>query len=310
MDRSIITVTLNPSIDVTLWTDGLDIDNVNRVVRENREAGGKGINVSRVAKSFGAPTICISVAGRENCREFSDLLDSERLEYRLIEIEDAIRENLTIRHGGYTLKINRKGPAAPPTVIDELCSLIQSCIRPGDIAVFAGSIPENIPVEDYIKLILQVKDLGALIAIDSDFLGLEHYARLSPWLIKPNIHELRRIVEPGGESVDDIANAAYELCKNGVENVLVSLGANGLIYLSERTAIRASVPKVEVKSTVGAGDSALAGFAVAFLDNKDIMECVRLAAACGTACVMREGTGLASPELAQKIISKVKAGRI
>ena len=125
---------LNPSIDVTLWTDGLDIDNVNRVVRENREAGGKGINVSRVAKSFGAPTICISVAGRENCREFSDLLDSERLEYRLIEIEDAIRENLTIRHGGYTLKINRKGPAAPPTVIDELYPY-PKLYQTGDIAV-------------------------------------------------------------------------------------------------------------------------------------------------------------------------------
>jgi 1-phosphofructokinase len=310
MNRNIITITLNPSIDVTLWTDGLNIDEVNRVVKETREAGGKGINVSRVIKSFGIPTLCMSIIGRENHDEFSDFLKNEQLMYKHIKVDGAVRENLTIRCNGYTLKINRKGPPVSSTVTGELFSLIESCIKPGDIAVFAGSIPENILVEDYIELILAVKQLGALIAVDNDIFSFEQYSRISPWLIKPNIHELRHIVELDGESVDDIANAASKLSANGVENVLVSLGGNGIIYVSKHHALRASVPKVEVKSSVGAGDSALAGFTVSFINNQNIKDCVGLAAACGTASVMQEGTGLATRETAFEILNLVEVKEI
>ncbi|HPU58101.1 MAG TPA: 1-phosphofructokinase family hexose kinase [Candidatus Avimonas sp.] len=307
MNRKIVSITLNPSIDVTLWTDRLSIDDVNRVVRENREAGGKGINVSHVAKAFGAETICIGLLGRDNSREFLGLLQDEGLACRHIEIDGAVRENLTVRYKDYTLKINRKGPAAPEDVLDRLYSLIESCINPGDIAVFAGSIPENIPVEGYMDLILRIKGLGALIAIDSDIFSFEQYGRLSPWLIKPNIHELRNILKLSGEAVNDIKDAAGRLCENGVENVLVSLGGNGLVYCSKEVSIRVSVPKVDVKSTVGAGDSVLAGFAAAYVKGGDNMECVRLAAACGTASVLRDGTGLAEPVVVHEIMEQVKA---
>ena len=125
-------------------------------------------------------------------------------------------------------------------------------------------------------------------------------------MIKPNIHELREIVEIKGSSIDDIADAARVLHNNGVENVLVSLGGNGLLYISGDKTIRAVVPQVEVKSTVGAGDSALAGFIIGYVKDNPIEDCVRLAAACGTACAMRDGTLLATKKLANQLLDQIQ----
>lgn len=302
MIRRIISVTMNPSIDVTLYTDGLKPDETNRVLDERREAGGKGINVSRVAHSFGLQTLCLSIVGRDNSREFSGYLEQESLPCENIPVNGAVRENLTLRYNGNTLKLNRKGPSVSAVKIGALIALIERRVRPGDIVVFAGSLPENISTGDYVELILAVKKKGVLIAIDNDIFTLEQYVRISPWLIKPNIHELRHIVKTEGDDPAKEAHAAAKiLCGSGVENVLVSLGKFGMVYVAKGIALRAVVPEVEVKSTVGAGDSSLAGFIIGFIKECAVEECVRLAAACGTACVMREGTSLATRETADAV---------
>lgn len=306
MHRNILSVTLNPSIDVTLWTDGLHPDKANRVLDEMREVGGKGINVSRVVHSFGQETLCLAVAGEDNCREFAGYLEAESLRYEFIKIQGAVRENLTIRCDGETIKLNRKGPALSEMMIGALMALIHTRMRPGDIVVFAGSLPENVSVQDYVELILAVKNAGVLVAVDSDVLSLEDYRRISPWLIKPNIHELRHIVDIKGTGIDDVAAAARVLRDGGVENVVVSLGGNGILCVSGERTVRAQVPQVEVKSTVGAGDSALAGFIVGFVKDYDLAECVRWAAACGTACAMRDGTLLATKETAAALLERIR----
>ena len=305
VNRSIITITLNPSIDVTLWTDGISFDKANRVLSETREVGGKGINVSRVSHSFGLQTRCLTLTGKENCREFSGYLESEKLRYEPILIEGAVRENLTLRYDGNTAKVNRKGPSVSVMMIEALMSLIKSRVHPGDVVVFAGSLPQNISVNQYVELITAVKHIGVLVAVDNDMLSLDDYRRISPWLIKPNIHELKNIINFSGNSIDEIADAALVLCKNGVENVLVSLGADGILFLSKGRAIRAAVPAVEVKSTVGAGDSVLAGFIIGFMKESSVEECVRLAAACGTASAMQEGTKLATRETVQVLLEQI-----
>ncbi len=168
-------------------------------------------------------------------------------------------------------------------------------MRPGDIVVFAGSLPENVSVQDYVELILAVKNTGGVGGGGQRFCcRWRTTAGFLPWLIKPNIHELRHIVKVMGTTIDDVADAARVLRDSGVENVVVSLGGNGLVCVSGDRMIRAAVPQVEVKSTVGAGDSALAGFIVGFVKEYELPECVRLAAACGTACAMRDGTLLAT----------------
>lgn len=310
MHRNVISITLNPSIDVTLWTDSLHPDKANRVLDETREVGGKGINVSRVVHSFGQETVCLTVAGEDNCREFSGYLERESLRYEFIKVEGAVRENLTLRSEEQTIKVNRKGPALSAMMISALMALIRNWVRPGDVVVFAGSLPENVSVEDYVELILAVKKVGVLIAVDSDLLSLEDYRRIAPWLIKPNIHELRHIVESVGDSVDDIARAARTVSDAGVENVLVSLGGSGMVFVSAAATYRAVVPKVEVKSTVGAGDSSLAGFIVSFVKGNAIEDCLRMSAACGTACAMQDSTSLATRETASGLLDRITVTKL
>lgn len=311
MHRGIITVTMNPSIDVTLWLDGLNTDEANHVLDESREVGGKGINVSRVVRSFGLDNLCLAVAGRDNVGEFSRFLEEDALRYELLQVDGVVRENLTLRCDGQTLKLNRKGLSMSTMLVGALMALIQSRMKPGDIVVFGGSLPENITVQDYVELIMAVKNAGALVAVDSDLLTLEHYRRISPWLIKPNIHELRHIVEVRGNAVSDVVQAAMTLSEAGVENALVSLGGDGLICIGRmgdgsREVIRAVVPKVEVKSTVGAGDSTLAGFIVGYVRGLSRLECSRLAAACGTASAMLEGTAVADRDTASALLDRIE----
>lgn len=311
MHRGIISVTLSPSIDVTLWLDGLRTDEANRVLDETRGVGGKGINVSRVVQSFGLDNLCLAVAGRDNYSEFCHYLEEDGLRYELLQVDGVVRENLTLRFGEETLKVNRKGLSLSTMFIGALMALIQSRMHPGDIVVFGGSLPENITVQDYAELILAVKKAGALVAVDTDLFSLEHYRRISPWLIKPNIHELRHIVAMPGETAADAVEAAKRLVEAGVKNALVSLGGDGLVCVDAQGGIvRAQVPQVEVKSTVGAGDSALAGFIVGYVRGAEREECCRLAAACGTASAMKDGSAVADKETAHALLDQIRVERI
>lgn len=310
MHCNIISVTLNPSIDVTLWLDDMDFDATNRVLEEKREVGGKGINVSRVVRSFGLPNLCLTVAGEDNSNEFAGYLEQESIHYELLKIRGAVRENLTLRHEENTIKVNRKGPFLSVMMIGALMALIQNRLNPGDIVMFGGSLPENVSVSDYVELMLAVKQAGARIVVDSDLLTLQDYRRVSPWLIKPNIHELRRIVPVRDSSPEAVVEAAQQLRDAGVENVLVSLGADGLICVNSECVVRAEVPPVEVKSSVGAGDSALAGYMIGVVKEYGVEECVRLAAACGTACAMQDGTTLATREATFGLLDQIRVERL
>ncbi len=310
MRCNIISVTMNPSIDVTLWTNGMDFDATNRVLEEAREAGGKGINVSRVVQTFGLPNLCLSVVGEDNSDEFAGYLEKESIHYELLKVQGAVRENLTLRCGENTIKVNRKGPFLSAMMISALMALIQSRMREGDIVTFGGSLPENVAVSDYVELMMAVKQAGGRVVVDSDLLTLEDYRRLSPWLIKPNIHELRRILPVEDSSDEAVIRAARELQRAGVENVLVSRGEKGLICVNDRCAVKATAPLVEAKSTVGAGDSALAGFLIGVVKEYGVEECVRLASACGSACVTQDGTTLATRDLAFHLLEQVEVERI
>ena len=310
MRCNIISVTLNPSIDVTLWIDDMHFDATNRVLEETREAGGKGINVSRVVQTFGMPNLCLTVVGEDNSDEFAGYLEEESIHYELLKVQGAVRENLTLRNGDRTMKINRKGPFLSVMMIGALMALIQSRMNEGDIVMFGGSLPENVEVSDYVELMMAVKQAGGRVVVDSDLLTLEDYRRVSPWLIKPNIHELRRILPVEDDSDEAVLRAASTLHKAGVENVLVSRGADGILCVNSQCAVKAKSPKIEAKSTVGAGDSALAGFLIGTVKEYGVEECVRLASACGSACVMQDGTALATRDAAFSLLEEITAERL
>lgn len=302
----VYTVTLNPSIDVTLWTDDLDRDAVNHVIDEQREAGGKGINVSRVLRSFGVDNLCVALAGEENFDEFTSFLQRAQLRFELMKVGGAVRENLTIRFSDQTVKVNRRGQPLSLLFVGALMTYLETHIHTGDIVVFAGSLPDSMRVQDYIELMLSAKHAGARVVVDSDCLKVADYERIRPWLIKPNIHELQHIV---GETLADRAavdDAVKTLQAAGVENVLLTLGGDGMVLYNGDAVIRAVSPRIEVKSTVGAGDSSLAGFIVGNEKGYSLADCVRLACACGTACAMQDGTAVATAKTAEPLYTQIE----
>lgn len=294
MSRQIVTVTLSPSIDITLHVDGVDLDKTNRVLAERRDCGGKGINVSRMANLFGVNTTCLAVAGEENRLEFAEFLKKDGIRFDLLPIPGAIRENLTLRFGNQTIKLNREGPTLSRMMTAALMAMIRRWVRADDIVVFAGSLPADFALQDFSEIVLATKQAGAHVALDCCAVTPDMLRHIRPWLIKPNFHELCLLYPKAEQGFDGIVSAGKKLREDGVENVLITLGGDGMLLFYEDGILRANAPTVEVASTVGAGDSSLAGFALGFVEQKSPSECLRLAAACGTATVMQEGTKLAS----------------
>lgn len=305
MGTRILTIALNPSIDVTLWTDGLLPDATNRVTAERREAGGKAINVARVLNTFGQNVVCLAVVGEDNAREFSEYLKSDGLCFELLNIPGMIRENLTLRVGDETVKLNRRGPALSRMMIGALMQMIKTRLQAEDIAVFSGSLPENVDAQDFAELVLATKQTGARVVLDCDALRPEHIQLIRPWLIKPNIHELRTMLSRPCDTEESILQAAHDLQEMGVENALISMGSSGVICASAEGVFRTKAPKVEVKSTVAAGDSTVGGFITGFVNGQPIAECLRLAVACGTDCVTHDGSTTASREGVEALLKNM-----
>lgn len=290
-----ITVTLNPCFDVTMDVQSLENDAENRIKDELRDIGGKGVNVSRVFDSISEnPSICITVA--DNSREFESLLKEEVSNYKIFRTENPVRENLVLRCGDSTVRLNRAGAPFPQEGWEEFKELLFKNINAGDIVLFGGSLPKGFDMEKYKELIKDSRELhGARVVVDSSAMTFADYEQIKPWLIKPNIHELDKIEKLQSENLPEILRAAKKLHKEaGVENVMVSVGGDGIVMVNGTGAWQAPAVPVPVKSTVGAGDSALAGFIYSSIMEEPMTECLKMAAICGAGTVMHEGTSLAT----------------
>ena len=310
----IITVTPSPCLDVSLWVDApyCRFDSLNSepaiVNREHIDAGGKGVNVSRVLTNLGRQNISLSITGNKNQSAFTEILDTECVEYDCIEYTGSIRENFTITlSDGKVMKIDRKGdPIGEKDIIELKQRILNNIIDARSTLVhFGGSLPIGMDKGEYISLINNIASTGAKISIDSAILTIEDYLKIRPYMIKPNLAELSfasgRIIS----SIDDVMGAIHPL-RNAVTHILVSMGEEGLFYAHEDGNIIAVPPVVKAVSTVGAGDTTVAGFIHALGNEQGIADTVRYAAACGTASVLLEGTKAITSKMAADMLEAIK----
>ena len=303
--NNVITLTLNPCFDVTIFTDSLDDDKVSLVTSEIRETGGKGINVSKLLHTLDIPVKTYGMLGDMGKFEFLRLLGDEAGETHFTDVPGNVRENIIIRTDDKTYKINRQGA---DYVISDCFTLIEKMIKTikkDDIVCICGRKPNGITNEDFVNITKHFKAAGARVAVDCDFLNLEEMLEIKPWLIKPNNHELEHLLKAKFETREEIIKASEDLCRQGIENVLISMGGNGLAGVKVDETIYVKALKVELKSTIGAGDSALAGFIAGELTGKSFDEKVHFAAACGTAAVMYEGTVSPPIETIEKVFAEI-----
>ena len=257
----VVTVTLNAAVDQTLDVPGFTAGAVNRAVSETRTAGGKGINVAAFLSGGPSPVTATGFLGADNTAVFETLFRDRRIADRCLRVPGSSRTNVKVvdRAGGSVTDINLPGPRIPDTAWRGLLDGLDELAALNGVFVLAGSVPAGLTDSAYAEIIPVLRRHGAFVALDASGAPLRHAMAAKPDMIKPNAHELSELLGRPLGGRDDVTAAARELAAQGVALVVVSLGADGAVFVESGRALHAQPPRVEVASTVGAGDAMVAG---------------------------------------------------
>lgn len=302
------TITLNPAVDKTIEIGNFEVGKVNRVSSIRLDAGGKGINVSKVIKNLGGKSIAMGILGGRAGEFIKEYLDSSQIINDFIFTEDETRTNVKIvdKLAKTNTDINEAGQNISQEVLQEVNRKIKEDTNSNDIVIFSGSIPSNVEKTIYRDWISQVKKKGAKAILDADGELLAEGIKAAPYLIKPNIHELEGMFNRSICGIKEVEEVAKNLLEYGIISVVVSLGSEGALFVHREHTIYAHGLKVEVKSTVGAGDSMVAALAYSIEQGYSFEEAVKLAVATGTANVMTAGTEASDIDTIKKLETEVK----
>ncbi|KJD44623.1 1-phosphofructokinase [Paenibacillus terrae] len=277
----IYTVTLNPSIDYIVEVDDLKLGDLNRMKRDLKLPGGKGINVSRILYQLGADSTAIGFLGGFTGRFINDTLREESIKTNFVIIEDDTRINIKLKHGDET-EINGLGPAIHEQEADALVQKLSS-LQKNDIVVLSGSIPPSLGGDFYDRLISVCQQTGAEFVIDTTGEALMKALVHKPLLVKPNHHELAELFGVTINSKEGIVTYGRKLLEAGAKNVLISMAGEGALLITANEVYHANVPAGTVKNSVGAGDSMIAGFVGTLALHGDPIEAFRAGVASGSA---------------------------
>ena len=301
----IITLTLNPAFDIHCAANSFSPYRESVVEITSREAGGKGVNISRALKTFGRKNIAVIVVGTENGDEFCKMLESDSLSFLPIFQNGRIRENITLHQDKHPeTRISFGGFALDKAALHKIRAAI-GVTDAQTIITLTGSIPAGIEARDLLEILDEAKANGAKVVIDSRSVTLAEILDFKPWLIKPNRDEIEQYIEKTIETEQDAIAVAKELSARGVENAMISLGKDGAVLATKSGSFYAAAPPIHAISTIGAGDSLIAGFIDAYCENRALEECLVRAVAFGTAACMREGTKPPMPSNVKYIESKI-----
>lgn len=304
----IISVTLNPCIDKTIYLGQLDVGEYNRVQNTRTDVCGKGVNMSTVLSHLQMKTCCTGFNFRENGQLLEQVLEREKIPYDFILTDGAIRTNIKLFDNSRQMmtEINESGQEVSAQAVDALLKKIESLLDNARLLVLSGSIPPGVPKDIYKTIIQmahrrQVKSI--LDAAGEPFLwGLE--AR--PYLIKPNTFEFEQAFQKEIGEGFTILEIARNIIQGGIPYVCISMGDEGALFIDKDHAYQAKSLPVEVRGLTGAGDSMVAGMCYAISHEMDTREMLRYAMAAAGASVRLEGTLLASRAGVEELLPLVE----
>ncbi|RZT88883.1 1-phosphofructokinase [Pseudonocardia sediminis] len=289
----IVTVTPNPSLDRTIELPELVRGGVHRATSVRIDPGGKGVNVARALAAAGHRTIALLPSGLTPGNRLAELLETTAVTTVTVPIADATRTNITlVEPDGVTTKINERGPSLSAAEAEALMHRAVTLGAGASWLVSCGSLPAGVGDDFHAELVRRARRPGLKIAVDTSDAPLHAAVAAHPDLIKPNHEELAELVGRPLGSLGDVLLAARELRARGIGSVLVSLGAGGALLVDRSGEHHARTPPITVRSTVGAGDSTLAGFLAAGGEGPDAL---RLAVAYGAAACRLPGTAGPGP---------------
>jgi len=303
----IITVTVNPALDKTVVVDNLLPGRLNRIKNVSVDAGGKGINVSKIINVFKGESLATGVVGDESGKELVGRLEKIGLKHDFVVAKGTTRTNTKVLDeiNGIT-ELNEPGIVITKQEQQKLTDKLVALATPNTLFVLSGSLPVGVDNDFYKRVIVDLKKKGAKIFLDADGESFSLALKAKPNYIKPNKEELTQYFQV---SEDISLLEAKELCRKlvnkGIELVVLSMGAKGVMYVNQERAFYAKGLKVSASSTVGAGDSMVGALAYAMEQKMDLQEIMRLGVAASAGAVTTKGTNPPTLELVEQLKKQV-----
>ena len=308
----ILTVTLNAAIDKRYVVEGFRTGEVNRVKECTYVPGGKGLNVSKPASIYGAEVVATGFAGGHAGAYIEDALKPFGIRSAFYHVDAESRSCINIWDEVNQVQTEFLEPGFTLTEEDfaGFEAKFRQLVQEAKVVAMSGSVPKGLDGTAYQRLVKIVKDAGIPVILDTSGKLLEMGIEAIPTMIKPNIDEIRMLTGKRCDDISEIIEAARAIHERGVKIVAVSLGADGSLAVGDDGIFRARVPKIDAVSTVGCGDSMIAGFALGLSKGLPLEETLRLASAISAAAAMREETGFFVMEDMEKLLPQIEITRL
>lgn len=291
----VLTITLNPAIDVTIQLNELQVGEVNRQESVEIHAAGKGLNIAQVLKDLGHEVIVSGFLGTTNRQIFDNHFKEAQFQPEFIYIEGETRQNIKIaEHSGRMTDLNGKGFLVSEQDKKNLFQKIEMILPQVEVVAIAGSLPQGFSIDELKQLIKLIQGQGKKVALDTSGKALVAAIECQPWMIKPNTDELVESYQLPATTYAEQKKLFENLAE--IEHVVISMGEDGVNWLHNTHPLHAKAPKVVVKSTVGAGDSLLAGMIHGLMNGFSAEETLKTATAIASHAVTQIGFRIPNAE--------------
>ncbi|MBO1305204.1 tagatose-6-phosphate kinase [Enterococcus sp. 669A] len=304
----IVTITMNPSIDISYPLETFQLDTVNRLSNVSKTAGGKGLNVTRVLKQLGHEVTASGLLGGYIGEGIKAELAAAGIDQRFAPIAGNTRNCIAILHEGNQTEILESGPVISAEEAEGFLQQLDDLIKQADVLTISGSLPQGLPKDFYVEIIKRCNQANKPAVLDCSGEALKQVLEnpYKPYLIKPNREELSDLIGQPMENQASIKAALATELFAGIEWVVVSLGAHGAIAKHHDTFYQVTIPKISVVNPVGSGDSTIAGFAAAIAEKATDEELLKKGNTLGMLNAQEQTTGAVNLANYQKLSQQIQ----
>jgi 6-phosphofructokinase 2 len=312
VDKTILTLTVNPAVDRIVTVDRLVFEDRAYIESMTEAAGGRGINVARVLNRFGAKTTAITTSGREVGRTFEEKLKEDSFDKEIVKIRSNIRLNIAISdHQGLSVKLNERGPKLSKLEQDRIYHAVENLLPNASWLMLCGSIPPGVDPRLYTRLIQLASQHHVETLLDTDGDALLHGLEAQPTIVKPNQSEAERLLNTALITRSAQIEAVQRIRALGPKSVVLSLGSRGVIAATTSEGVLEVVPpQVHSLCPIGAGDAMSAAIVWALNNGESFGDALRWGVAAGTASSKLPGVALTNLEQTKEIYPQVQLTRI
>ena len=303
----IVTLTLSCAFDIHCAADKLTLNHENLASIISSDAGGKGVNISRALTKFGIENTAVAVLGEENGDSFERALKNEGMLLYPIWDKGRIRENITVHTAdGRETRLSFRGSPASKDVFPKVSETLHDLCDSETLLTVTGRVTDGIEIDEVKALIKELAKNGVKVVIDSRSFALSDLIDVKPYLIKPNEEEIEAYMGRSVKGRDEAIAAAAELHTFGIENVMISLGGEGAVIVSRDGTYYQKAPEITPISTIGAGDSSIAGFIMGLSLGEGIEGALKRAVAFGSGACLTAGTNPPLPDDVDRLLKEME----